>query len=155
MLSHTCKECCKHLVFSEPYIIINGPKKNSFFSRRPTVLMLCLDSTLLMWLKVSPTNSKNATEAGSYLHCGGALIGRLRAWKICSSLSPLSWRVWCRNFNSCSRLLESYSALALWTRAESKVSLFTGLWWKVALSHRLVWISFLYTQCPKKPSGLL
>lgn len=35
--------------------------------------MLYLDSTLLMRLKVVPTNGKNATEAGFFLHCGGAL----------------------------------------------------------------------------------
>jgi hypothetical protein len=46
-----------------------------------------------MQLKVAPTNNKNATEAGSSLHCGWALIGGLRAQRICHSLYSLSQKV--------------------------------------------------------------
>jgi hypothetical protein len=39
---------------------------------------MCLDSTLLVQLKVVLTKGKNTTEAGSSLCCGGALVGGLR-----------------------------------------------------------------------------
>jgi hypothetical protein len=39
----------------------------TFVGGRPTVLMLCLSSTLLMWLKVDPTKGKKATDVISSL----------------------------------------------------------------------------------------
>jgi hypothetical protein len=38
-----------------------------FIGGSPTVLMLCLSSTLLMWLKVGPTKVKKATGLRSSL----------------------------------------------------------------------------------------
>jgi hypothetical protein len=50
------------------------------------MVLLCLNRTLLMWLKVVPMEGKSTTEVWSSL-CGGggggALIGGLRAWRIC------------------------------------------------------------------------
>jgi hypothetical protein len=52
-------------------------KLDSFLGERTTVLMMRLDSTLLMQLKVVTTNGKNATKAGSSLHYGKALVSEL------------------------------------------------------------------------------
>jgi len=39
----------------------------TFLGGRPTVLMLCLVSTLLMWLKVDTSKGKKATDVGSFV----------------------------------------------------------------------------------------
>jgi hypothetical protein len=54
---------------------------------RPTVLILCLSSTLLVQLKVGPTKGKKVTNVSSSL--GVFYVwGVLRAWQICLSLWP-------------------------------------------------------------------
>jgi hypothetical protein len=59
---------------------LTGHRKwESFLGRRPTVLMLCLASTLMMWLMVVLMKGKNATELWSSL-CGGVtFVGGQRA----------------------------------------------------------------------------
>jgi hypothetical protein len=50
-------------------VILDGPKETDVLTweGRPTVLMLCLISTLLIWLKIGPTKCKKATSVRSSL----------------------------------------------------------------------------------------
>jgi len=47
----------------------------TFLDRRLTVLILCLDSTMLMWLKISPTKGKKATNTGPFLGASSLASG--------------------------------------------------------------------------------
>jgi len=53
-----------------------------FLGRRPTILILCLHRTLLMWLKAGPTKGKKATDVRSSLGIS-SLPDRLTAHRIC------------------------------------------------------------------------
>lgn len=65
-------------------------------------LMMCLDRTLLIWLREVLTKGKNAIERWSSLHGDGggrALIGGLRTWRIRFLSCPLFLKVSCRNLS--------------------------------------------------------
>jgi hypothetical protein len=58
----------------ESQVILHRLKETGiFFGGGPTDLMLCLDSSLLMRLKVVPPWGRKATEAGAFLPNHGSL----------------------------------------------------------------------------------
>jgi len=66
---------------STPRLSLKGQRKLPFLGKRHVVLMLCLDSTLLMWFKVGPTKGKKAIDIGSSLGISSA-SGGLRLQRI-------------------------------------------------------------------------
>jgi hypothetical protein len=61
--SHTHRKCYIHLVLRAMPALRGQRMLKSFLGRRPTILMLCLDNTLLIWLQVVPTKGKTPPKS--------------------------------------------------------------------------------------------
>jgi hypothetical protein len=57
-------------------------KLETSYGKRPIILMLCLDSTLIMWLKVVLRTGKYTTDVASFLCCGVTALGWCRAHRL-------------------------------------------------------------------------
>jgi hypothetical protein len=105
---------------SSPRSSFTGQRKlGIFFGGRPTDFMLCLDSSLLMQLKVVLTWGRKVTETG-FSGAGATLAGGLRARQISRSLWPFCFKVVLRNSSSLCRLSRSQRDQNLCTSVESK-----------------------------------
>jgi hypothetical protein len=99
--------------------------------RKLTDLMQCLDSILLMWLKVMVTKEERRTRQVS--PGPGQLYPMGWECRICQFLYSHSAWVTLRNCITSCRLSWSHEILALLSSAEITANLSQKWWWKVEL----------------------
>jgi hypothetical protein len=61
-------------------VIFDEPKKlKTFLGSRPTILMICLDNTLLIWFQIVLIKGINTTAVGSFLYMVMELPGLIQS----------------------------------------------------------------------------